>query len=170
MHAPPPNTLAWLTFIAAALAAAFALGLWRQAKRTTNIETALRLLERCDAPDVQKGEMQIGWLKEQGHLSNFAAYEAWLNTLSFDDQNEVVKLVNLVLYCYEHIGLVVRKTNSREVIAIITDYISLRCPRLFDALQPHILKGRAVSGHLAFADFEYLAQLCRERLDKARGS
>jgi hypothetical protein len=175
LHAPGPGVLEWFTLIAAALAALFALLLWRQAMRTTNIDIALRLLDRVDA-EMHAAESHIGWLQEQGHLSSYAAWEAWHNAFNQEKRTEESNLLSRVMFTYEHIGLVLRKTNAKDVTDIVTDYLSLECPRVFDALKPIIGRTRERAGSHAGADFEWLAERCRAverqrpRAESATGS
>jgi hypothetical protein len=149
-----PGLLAWLTFVAAAAAAIFAYNLLRQARRTTNMDIALRLLDRLSAS--REVEALLDQAATPSGFRDYASYMAWVRTLSSDHGD----LLTAMLGNYEVAGLTVRTLDESEVTLMITTVLQSVCPQSFDNLRPYIDEERTTKPQ-AWTDFEWLAEKCR---------
>lgn len=149
--------LALLVSVAAALIAVWQL---RQARRTTNMDIALRLLERIDS----FYEIENSIANRKG-FADFAAFALWLITIG----PEGVKKFDSMIRTYETAGLVLRTMGDTKATKMLARQLAHVCPALFDSVRAYILEGRRTSLE-AFADFQWLADRCRQEESRLRAA
>jgi len=152
--------------ILAFASAVYAKRLWLEAraqfselKRSTDMDIALRMLQRCDQRDLIIAEQLIEESGLSGQPVGGLAVLRWLKEMPDVERERLEKATNVVLHAYEHIGIVVR--TSPAVEKILADYLCLRAPVMFDCLKPIISIDRLRS-KIVHAEFEEFVAVCRE--------
>jgi hypothetical protein len=166
---PAESITAGATVALAALALASAIYarlLWLEArkqfeelKRSTDMDVVLRMLARCDDPDVIQAEQGIKELNRAGALASRAQLEAWAAGQPVETRNNAARFISTILTTFEHVGVVAR--NVPSAAAVLIDYLSLRAPELYDDLASIIDEDRQRTP-LAHSDFKALSDSCRE--------
>ena len=167
---PPAETItAWATValaIFAFVSALYAKRHWIEArnqfqeiKRSTDMDVALRMLARCDDPDVISAERGVNELYRAGALKSRADLETWAASQAPVAKENAARFISTISTTFEHVGAVARNVPSASTVLI--EYLCLRVPELYDNLSALIDEDRK-RAPLAHSDFKALADSCRE--------
>ena len=141
----------------AIISAVFAGRLWVEARKARDVETALRMLDRCDNPDLLYAEIGLSFLVRDGILRDLKTFNDWFATRTPETKKEIMRQHSLILNTYEHVGIVVRKYPGAA--PLLVDYLSLRAPLAFNAMKVFIDQDRT-HNPIVHGEFENLARAC----------
>jgi hypothetical protein len=175
MHLPSADVVTASATVALALlalaSAIYARRLWIEAtkqfaemERSTDLDIALRLLARCDDPEIVDAEGHLGDLQRAGVFASRDSLSTWLRNTNSDLKAQTQKETAKIFTLYEHVGIVVRKVPATT--EILVDYLCLRVPALWDSLSVIVELDRNMAP-VCHGEFEQLAKACREFAERS---